>query len=170
MNDHDPDFYRFYNKALNFLSYRLRSEQEVRDNLLRKNKPPNRFAKIPSKEIIEKIIIKLKDYKFIDDLEFSEWWIEQRLRSKPRSLRVLEMELKMKGISKDMIDKTINDLGLTNDDEIKSAKKLISKKVDKLKDLPREERIRKAAGMLGRRGFGWEIIKKVLKDSGLDQV
>ena len=99
------DFEKFYNSALRFLSFRPRSENEVRDNLLEKK---------AVQEIIEKIILKLKEHNFINDLEFAKHWIESRIRFKPRSSRLIQMELKQKGIAQDLIDNLINDLRFVN--------------------------------------------------------
>lgn len=147
------EFEKFYNKALKFLSYRPRSVEEVRKNLLKKKSP---------EEVIEKIIKKLKEYKFIDDKEFVKWWIEQRNNYKPRSLRLIKMELGQKGIVKDLIEETINGLELTVDD-LQSAKKLIEKRLHKYKNLPREEKFQKVARYLSSKGFNYDIIKEIFK-------
>ncbi len=145
---------KFYNKALRFLSYRPRSEEEIRKNLLKKKSP---------QEIIEKIISKLKEYKFINDEEFVKWWIEQRTNFKPRSLRLIKMELKQKGIDKELIDETIDHLPSTIDD-LESAKKLIERRLQRYKNLPRDEKFQKIARYLASKGFNYDIIKEVFKD------
>ncbi len=145
---------KFYNKALKFLSYRPRSEKEMVDKLLRKKAP---------QEIINKIIKKLKEYKFIDDKEFVKWWIQQRTNYKPRSLRLIKMELGQKGIVKDVIEETINELELTVDD-LSSAKKLIEKRLHKYTNLPREEKFQKVARYLSSKGFNYDIIKEIFKE------
>ena len=52
------DFEKFYNIALRFLAYRPRSEKEVRDYLTRKKNESS---------IIERVIVKLREQKFVDD-------------------------------------------------------------------------------------------------------
>lgn len=140
------DYEKFFNSSLHFLSFRARSEKEVLDNLKKKEAPI---------EIIEKIIQKLKELKFLDDKEFAKAWIEQRSAFKPRSSKVLKIELRQKGISEDIIEEFIevkNDLAL--------AKKLFEKNKRKFKG---EDWFNKAAGFLQRKGFDWDIIKEVLK-------
>lgn len=148
------EFDKFYNKALKSLSYRPRSEKEIVDKLLRKKAP---------QEIINKIIKKLKEYKFIDDKEFVKWWVEQRTNYKPRSLRLIKMELGQKGVVKDVIEETINGLELTIDD-LASAKKLIEKRLHKYKNLPGEEKFQKIARYLSSKGFNYDIIKEIFKE------
>ena len=71
------EFEKFYNQALRFLSYRPRSEKEVRNKLKIKSEK----LKIEDSTVtIDKIIQKLKEYNFINDLEFAKKWVEERLR------------------------------------------------------------------------------------------
>lgn len=140
---------KFYNLALRFLSYRPRSEQEIRNKLKEKK---------VDQEIINKIIEKLKKYNFINDLEFAKKWIESRLRFKPRSLRLIKLELKQKGIDPEAIDKMINDKGLMIND-LESAKKLVEKKMGRSRNkfgMTPE----KLGRFLAAKGFNWDTIKK----------
>ena len=138
---------KFYNKALEFLSYRPRSEKEVRDKLATKKVEP---------DIIGKIISKLKEKKFIDDEEFAKGWIESRLRFKPRSSRLIKLELKQKGIDPEII----NNLQLTINSDLESAKKLVEKRIERLKNLPKQEIYQKLGRFLASKGFNWDTIKK----------
>ncbi|MBI4096189.1 MAG: regulatory protein RecX [Candidatus Levybacteria bacterium] len=143
------DFEKIYNFALRFLSYRPRSEQEIRNKLKEKKVP---------QETIEKLISKLKEKKFIDDVEFAKKWIESRLRFKPRSLRLIQIELKQKGIDPE----TINNLQLTIND-LEQAKKLVEKKMrsfGKLRMTPE-----KLGRYLASKGFDWDTIKRSVDDA-----
>jgi len=145
---------KFYNKALEFLSYRPRSEKEVRDKLKAKQVEPH---------IIEKIIIKLKEKRFLNDEEFAKGWIENRNRFKPRSLRLIKIELKQKGITQDIIEKTINDKELMIND-LDSAKELVEKKMKRFKDLPKQEIYQRLGRFLASKGFNWDTIKKAIDE------
>lgn len=145
------NFQKFYDRALRFLSYRPRSEKEIRDFLKKKKiEPP----------IISKIIKKLKEQNFINDEEFTKWWIEQRQRNKPRGMRVIKMELKQKGISDELI--TNCQLLITN--QLELAKKALEKKVKSYRNLPREKAYRKLSQFLLRRGFDWDTVKDVIDE------
>ena len=81
------EFENFYNKALKFLSYRPRSEKEVRDRF----KIKNQKSKIKiSDKTIDLIIKKLKDYKFLDDFEFAKMWLKDRLILKLKPIRIIK--------------------------------------------------------------------------------
>ena len=151
-------FERFYNFALRFLSYRPRSEKEVRDRLKIKYKKSNLKD---LKLIIDRVIERLKKHKFINDEEFAKWWIESRLRFKPRSLRLIKLELKQKGIDSETINKIINDKGLMIND-LEQAKKLVEKRIVRLKGLDKQKVYEKLGRFLASKGFNWDTIKKTI--------
>lgn len=143
---------KFYDRTLRFLSYRHRSEKEIKDFLACKQVAP---------VVIAKILKKLKEQNFINDREFAKWWIEQRTGSKPRGWRAIKMELKQKGISDELI--TNYKLLITNEEEL--ARKAIEKKTAIYKKLPRQEAYQKLSQFLLRRGFDWETIKIVIDEA-----
>lgn len=169
------NFEKFYNKALEFLSYRTRSEKEVRDRLqlkIQKSKLKSsaQNSKLETDDmgpLIENIIAKLKEKKFINDEEFAKGWIESRLRFKPRSARLIKMELKQKGIDPEII----NNLELTIDNDLESAKKLVEKKMGRSRNkfgMTRNEIYQKLGRYLASKGFNWDTIKKSI-DGILDK-
>jgi regulatory protein len=134
--------------------------KEVRDNLKKKKAPG---------EIIEKIIATLIEQKFLNDRTFAQWWVEQRLRFNPKSLRVIKLELRQKGIDPEIIEAvTQNPLTITDEalpSERETAKKLVEKKIGKYKDLPRVEMYQKLGAFLARRGYDWETIKRAIDET-----
>lgn len=143
------EFQKLLNRALRLISRRPRSEKEVHDYLRRKKSPP---------ELIEKVIKKLKQLKQVNDLEFARWWVEQRSTFRPRGKFGLTMELRQKGVNEKIIKQVIDE----KVKELPLAQKLAQKKFKAYKNLPREERYQKMSAFLARRGFSWEIIKKVV--------
>lgn len=148
-------FEKYLNVALRYLSYRPRSEKELKDYLKRKKVEPL---------VLDKILLKLYENKFLDDTEFVKWWVEQRTKIRPRGIRIIKAELRQKGISDEMIESGImnqesgakNDLGL--------ARKLIEKRLLRYKNLSKQELYQKLGAFLGRRGFDWDTIKKAIDD------
>lgn len=150
-------FERYYNRAIWYLSRRPRSEKEIRDKLVEKKAPP---------EIIEKVIQKLTQQKFLNDFEFTRWWIDQRSKFRPRSLRLLKLELKQKGISNEVLEIVLSD---RTSEEIKvndmdSARKLVEKKFPKYKGMERQVIYQKLGGFLARRGYSWDTIKAAIDE------
>lgn len=161
---------RYYNLSLRFLSYRPRSEKELVDYLRKKVKSQKSKGKIESQNektiddnLIDKIITKLKEYKFVDDREFARFWVEQRTKFKHKPFRVIEYELKQKGIDKGLIEEVMASFDDKNTFDLENAKKLAEKKLDFYRSLPPQKRQEKVMNYLLRKGFNYDIVKKALK-------
>jgi regulatory protein len=83
-------FQASYNRALDFLAVRPRSAWEVRDRLRRKGVPETDIGGV---------IERLERAGYLDDAAFARFWIEERARSNPRGPRLLQQELRRKGVS-----------------------------------------------------------------------
>jgi regulatory protein len=158
---------RYYNLSIRYLSYRPRSEKEIVDYLEKKIKNQKSKGKIESQnertiddELIESIIKKLKDYKFIDDAEFVKFWIEQRIKFKHKPLRAIEYELKQKGIDKNLIDNAMDEFDKSTFD-LENAKKLAERKSSFYRNLSQEKRKEKVMNYLLRKGFSYDVVKKI---------
>ncbi len=148
------DFEGFYNKALKFLSYRPRSEKEVRDKLLK--------VKVPE-DLINKIIKKLKDYKFLDDLEFAKIFTRERSLLKLKPARVIKFELKQKGISKDIIEEVFTG-SKEEEKDLEKAKEIIQKKIERYKGLDSFKIREKLSRFLVSKGFDYDTIKEAIDE------
>ena len=147
-------FEKFLNKSLRFLSFRPRSEKEVRDNLEKKK---------VSESVIELIVHKLKEQKFLDDKAFTNWWIEQRTLIKLRPKRIIKLELRQKGIDDELINELLDKIDETVPD-VTLAKRIVEKKISKYKDLEPFEKRNKLGRFLASKGFNYDTIKDALKD------
>lgn len=147
----EDEFLKFYDRALKFFSYRPRSEKELQDWFKKKK------VGIETQKLIEK---KLKQYNYLDDQEFTRWWVEQRTTFRPFGKRRLAFELRQKGINQKLVEE---ELGKLEDDKlVELAEELVKKKMKTMEDLPYFEVREKIFAFLSRRGFHWEIIKKVV--------
>jgi regulatory protein len=149
------NFEKFYNASLRFLSFRPRSEKEVRDSLKRKKAPP---------KIIEEIILKLKELNFINDREFAKWWIEQRLTFRLKALRVIKNELKLKGIIDEITEDVLRESQVEQKADYDIAKKLAERKVERYKGLAYKDKRLKLTRFLANKGFSFEDIEKSIDD------
>ena len=145
------EFQKSLYKLLKFATLRLRSEKEINDYFKRKKIHEN---------LISGLFNRLKKLELVNDLEFARWWVEQRQAFKPKTRKVLKLELKSKGISKEIIEEVLAE---TKVDEFKIAKELLSKKAYKWTGLPAFEARRKKSQYLAGKGFGWEVIEKVVE-------
>lgn len=158
----NEEYQKIYDYALRLLSYRARSIAEVKKKLVV-------FAKKRSIEesFIGKIIADLTTQKLLDDTAFARWWIEQRNTFRPKGVRALQIELRQKGIEKEIIDTVLGKSPDSTKQELELAKNLIKRKFPSA-HLEKEEVRKKIAGFLTRRGFSWDVVRSVV-DSGSEK-
>ena len=149
---------KLLNRAAHFLSYRPRSEKELRTYLQRKWRPETNKEK--HTKTVEEVIGKLKKQGVVNDREFAEWWIQQRQTFRPKGKILLTQELRQKGIDGKIIEKALTTL-----DDYTQASNVAEKKRKSLRGLePNKARLR-LISFLQRRGFTWETIRRVIDES-----
>ena len=150
-----------YNAALHFLAARPRSVQEIRTRLKRKEYPEDH---------IDAAIERLKRIGLVDDDAFARWWIENRSQTRPRSARALQAELMRKGVDRATIEAQLATL-VSADDEHDHARTVAQKAFRRYQNEKDKTTFqRKMGAYLGRRGFGWDIIKPILDELWDDTV
>jgi regulatory protein len=136
--------------ALRLLASRPRSVREISDRLRRKG-----FEQVT----IDRAIEKLEGWNYINDAEFARYWVENRAAHKPRGRRLLEQELRTKGVDREVVKEAIAEVEV---DEERAALELARAKLPSYRhDDPRIAQ-RKLIGFLQRRGFGYDVIKPVV--------
>jgi regulatory protein len=140
---------RCLNAALRYLSYRLRSEFELRERLVRRGFDGDSVATA---------IARLKAQGLVDDLAFAQFWKENRQSFSPRSQWLTRHELKQKGVTDDVIERVVADV----DDEDSAYRAAIAK----ARRLPVNDYQgfrRRLGEYLKRRGFGYGVINNTVK-------
>ena len=136
--------------ALVFLGYRPRSEKEVRDRLRRGG-----FEQ----DAIEHAIARLHEWRYLDDADFARRWVENRTAHRPRGRRLLQQELRHKGIDGEIARDAIDDAEL---DETGAAEALARRRLPSYAgDEPAAIR-RRLGAYLARRGYGYDVIRVAL--------
>jgi regulatory protein len=136
-----------FNAAVRFLGYRPRSESEIKQRLIKHGFDA---------AIIEKTLTHLQESGFTDDDAFARFWVENREIFSPRSRRLAKMELKRKGLEPEIIEKAVNMI-----DEKDAAYRAAQKRAPRLAALDYNDFRRRLGQYLGRRGFGYGIIKEI---------
>ena len=139
---------RAFQQAMLFLSYRARSESEIRKNL-RKHEIPE--------TVIEQTIERLRRDGLANDREFASAWVENRNTFRPRSRRLMAMELRQKGLDDEAIQSAIENV----DDEA-SAYEAAQKRAARFKGLEWNDFRRKLSDFLARRGFSYSVVAPVV--------
>lgn len=146
------DFGLYFDKVLKFLSFRSRSEYEINFYMLRKGW---------GEEIRNKILAKLKSLQLINDEEFAKQWIDHRTHGRPEGISLVKMELRRKGVDKEIIEKLLSEERGSEQETI-LAEKYGRGKMEKLKNLPVFEAKRKLYSALTMRGFNGGTVGKVI--------
>lgn len=147
-----------YQQALNYLSYQLRSEKEIRDYLLKKE--------IQS-DSLPVIIQRLKDLKLVDDLTFSESYIRTQARLSDKGPRVLSDKLRQKGIKSDVIETAMAEYPVTTQLEVAFA--TATKGLKKYQRQSFIEQQQKIKQMLMTKGFSNEIISEAMNQLDVEK-
>jgi regulatory protein len=139
---------RAFQQALLFLSYRARSESEIRKNLQKHEIP---------EAVIEETLERLRRDGLADDEQFARAWVENRSAFRPRSRRLMALELRQKGLDDDAAKSALESV----DDEA-LAYEAAQKRATRFKGLEWSEFRTKLSGFLARRGFSYSVIAPVV--------
>jgi len=138
--------------AIRLLTSRPRSVREIRDRLKRKQFDD---------ETIDRVITRLRDWRYIDDEAFARYWVENRESNRPRGRRLLEHELRLKGVDRDTVAEAIDDAEI---DERTGALEIGRAKLRSYRNEEGSVARRRLGAFLARRGYGYEVVKSVLDE------
>jgi len=142
-------------RALRFLSYRARSERELRAKLKEKEFHP---------AAIDEAISLLRDQGIVNDKSFARSFVKDILMRKPAGRIYLRRLLKSKGIETSTIQEILDELGAdANEDSLalKAAAKLLDRYRSSRKKVEPEKQKSRVTSFLARRGFHWSTINAV---------
>lgn len=147
----DQDTYEVaYQKAVHYISYRSRTTQEVQRKLKDQD-----F----SEQVIADVIERLRNNHFLADAAYAQRWVENRVDLKPRSHRLMAMELRQKGIGDAEIEQALENA--PQDEEL--AYEALKRRIHRYSRMDFQTYKRKASGYLGRKGFPYSIISPLLQ-------
>ncbi|MBI5059556.1 regulatory protein RecX [candidate division KSB1 bacterium] len=107
---------------------------------------------------------RLKQERLLDDEKFAMDFVHARLNSRPRAATALIRDLLARGIPMDIARKVVK-VTTESTDEAALAMELVRRKLDHYHDLDERVRWRRLAGLLARRGFSPDTIRKVLREA-----
>ncbi len=146
------EYEKAYQNALHFISFRPRSEMEMTTHLQKKGLGADAIAET---------LNRLKENHLIDDREFAERWIENRIHARNRSRRGLEMELRQHGVQPEVADHALE----TNyGDEKEIARRAALKMAYKLRGENWQDFRKKMVSRLLYRQFSYEMALEVTKN------
>jgi len=134
--------------ALRMVTLRPRSEREIRDRLARRG-----FGAATT----QRVVAALRKRGLADDAAFARFWLETRERFRPRARRLMELELKQKGVDADTIAEALAEV----DDE-QGAYRAAQRRVRSLTGLGYADFRRRLGPFLQRRGFSYAVVVRTI--------
>jgi regulatory protein len=118
-------------------------------------------SKGAKQKIIKQVLSKLEEKKYIDDEEYTKIYIQ--MKSSSKGPKMLEYELRKKGISPDLITKHLSLI-----DEQEAISHLLKKKMTSLKTKSKQQKILSLKSYLFSKGFDRSAIEKELFSISFD--
>ena len=143
---------RARNILLHQLSRSMRTEQQLREVMIKRE--------IPS-EVFEPILVRFRESQLIDDQSFAGAYLSSRLAA-GKSVNAIRRELARKGVAASIIDFVCADVSLA--EELERATALAKKRFQKLAGLEPAVARRRLQGYLARRGFASSVVISALRE------
>jgi len=140
--------------ALRYLSYRPRTEREVRHKLREQDFPDHE---------ISTTIDDLKRARLLDDEAFARMYVRDALALRPSGKLLLKRKMLLLGVARPLVDHVLDEAfaGVDQIDvALDAAKKFLKKAGDKKTDAAKIRS--RVGGFLARRGYTWDVIEPVL--------
>jgi regulatory protein len=116
-------------------------------------------------DIAHAVLFRLSEAGLVNDLEFAKAWATSRHDYKKISKRIIATELRSKGVLQEQIDEALD--SIDDESEYRAAFDLAFKKYNTMSRLEPEVQIRRIQSLLARKGFGFSIISRVLRELDL---
>ena len=145
----DSERVRALDKALSFVTKSKKTQKQVKEHL---------FSKGYTEQTVESVIEKMKDYRFLDDGDYAESYAKSY--SKTKGKKLIEMELKKRGISEEDMSLAIEIIGDQTESAVLIAEKYLK---NKQKD---KANLLKCYKYLLSKGFDYEVSKTVIERLG----
>lgn len=143
-----------FQKTLNFLSYRMRSEKEILQYLREQE---------VERDDAEQLMERLRDLNFLDDLAFAEAFVRTKKNSQKKGPLLIEQELYQKGISQKHIGTAM--LQYPPEEQLDNAIAAAEKKQSSYSSEGARKKQQKLMQFLIQRGFTSETAKQALAES-----
>jgi regulatory protein len=159
-DEHEDPEARARKVCLRLLTLAPRTRAQLADALRKRGIPD---------DAADQVLSRFEDVGLIDDAAFARAWVESRHHSRGLSGRALSAELKQRGVAAEEIRAAIDEQ-LSPETEVSAARRLIDRKLESTRGLPPEQRTRRLAGMLARKGYpaglAFRVIREALEAEG----
>lgn len=138
--------------ALDALSRAARTRGQLAALLQRKGIAP---------EAAEAVLDRFEEVGLIDDVGYSEAFVESRHRIRGQGGRALSAELRRRGVADDVVADAVG--SLDPEQEFETACRIARARYDRMPAVPAEVKLRRLAGFLARKGYSGAIVSRAVR-------
>lgn len=153
----EESYYKAYQRTLNYLTYSLRSEKQIRD-YLRKHEVD---------QYSDRMVEHFKKLKLLDDLNYAQSYVRTMANVNRKGPRNVEMDLKQRGIADDKVLTALEEYSY--EQELENAYFLAEKRWRRTKKDSRVQAIQKVKQYLVGKGYSFEIADEVIDEMDTDK-
>ena len=147
--------------CLQQLEHAPRTRAELRATLLKREVP---------EDVADRVLVRFGEVGLVDDAVFAQLWVSSRHRGRGLASRALSQELRRKGVEEEVLQAAVEELD--PEQELETARRLVSRKLPASRGLDPQARVRRLAGMLARKGYpagvAFRVVREALAQEGLD--
>lgn len=137
-----------FEKAMGYLGHGMKTVKQMRDYLTKKAYAP---------EVVDYVITRLKEYRYLDDEAYAKMYVEHNNSTKGE--RRIKQELVQKGISLNLAEEHAREDGENaQENATRIAEKYMKNKPRDLKTLQKLQRY-----LVGR-GYGFDVVNSVVRE------
>ncbi|MDG5473332.1 recombination regulator RecX [Jeotgalibacillus sp. ET6] len=156
--EYEDEIRKGFNKALIYLSYRMRSEHEIILHLREHEM---------GEASIEETMHKLRKYGYVNDSEFAKAFLNTQLRTSDKGPRHIGQALKDKGIEAGIIEETL--AAISQEEWLERAEQVIEKVIKKNPKQSKLQIKKKGQDTLSRKGYEGTVTGRVLSEISIER-
>ncbi|UUX33858.1 recombination regulator RecX [Fundicoccus culcitae] len=152
-----------FNKALNYLSYGLRTQKEMTLYLQKHlNAEDVPMDEAEQSKVIAKTLERLEHLKLLDDLNYGQAYVQTKVTINRKGPKVIQQELFKKGLAKEVVDASLVQYG--QDDQVENIDYLAQKFLKANQKLPLKALKQKLQQHLLMKGFDSDLISEWMNE------
>lgn len=159
---------KIYQRALNYLSYSMRSTKEIYQYLKRLSNENKDIEQRMTSSVINEVISRLKKSGYLDDVLFGQMYVRNGANINKKGPNILKQELVQKGLTEEEILTALDEYSIKQ--EIENASILAEKYIQSRK----QESVRmvenRSRQYLLTKGYNKEVVETVLSSLDLSEV
>ncbi|KRK79242.1 recombination regulator RecX [Companilactobacillus nodensis DSM 19682 = JCM 14932 = NBRC 107160] len=147
-----------YGDAVNYLSYQLRTEKEMRDYL---------YKKEYGSPVIYSVMERLAKLNYLDDEAYATSFINTQLNTTANGPRIIQQKMVQKGVPANIIEDKLAEVD--EDRLLENATEFASKQVRKQRHKSFQQMMTKLKQSLYQKGYSGDIVSQAIDDLDLER-